>query len=66
MLEVGDKILISNVFTTTLNEITRVTKTLALSKREDGYEQRFYRKTGKTYPKARYDQNTYKIIRKNK
>lgn len=67
LLEIGDIVVVSNAFTRYECEITRVTKTLALSKREeDGYEHRFYRdikNKGVEYPKSRFSQNTYRIIK---
>jgi len=70
LLEIGDTIIVENGLTRSVYKITRVTKTLALSKREsDGYEHRFYRDTkkkGVAYHKSRFDQNTYSIIKASK
>lgn len=70
LLEVGDIVVVENVYGKNEYKITRVTKTLALSRREsDGYEHRFYRgteKKGAAYPKRRFDKNTYSIIKVNK
>ena len=70
LLEVGDTVVVENYLVRSEYKITRVTKTLALSKREsDGYEHRFYRDTknkGVAYHKHRFDQNTYSIIKDSK
>lgn len=69
LLEIGDIVIVENALVTSKYKITRVTKTLALSKREsDGYEHRFYRDTkkGVAYQKHRFDQNTYSIIKASK
>ena len=70
LLEVGDIVVVENYLVKSEYKITRVTKTLALSKRpSDGYEHRFYRDTknkGVAYHKHRHDQNTYSIIRASK
>jgi hypothetical protein len=70
LLEVGDTVIVENALVTSKYKITRVTKTLALSKRpSDGYEHRFYRDTknkGVAYYKDRFDQNTYSIIKASK
>lgn len=67
LLEVGDIVIVENYLSRSEYRITRVTKTLALSKRaSDGYEHRFYRDAknkGVAYPKRRFDQNTYSIIK---
>lgn len=67
LLEIGDVVIVENWFARSEYKITRVTKTLALSKRaSDDYEHRFYRDTknkGVAYPKSRFDQNTYNIIK---
>lgn len=70
LLEIGDIVVVENCLVRSKYKITRVTKTLALSKREsDGYEHRFYRDTknkGVAYHKGRFDPNTYSIIKDNK
>ena len=70
LLEVGDTVVVENVYGKHEYKITRATKTLALSKREsDGYEHRFHRDTkkrGVAYPKKRFDSNTYRIIKASK
>lgn len=70
LLEVGDTVIVENALVRSKYKITRVTKTLALSKRpSDGYEHRFYRDTknkGVAYNKSRFDQNTYSIIKASK
>ena len=70
LLEIGDIVVVENCFVRNEFKITRVTKTLALSKRaSDGYEHRFYRDTknkGVAYYKHRFDQNTYSIIKASK
>ncbi len=48
ILEIGDVVIVENPLGRSEYEITRVTKTLALSKRpSDGFEHRFYRDTKK-------------------
>ena len=70
LLEVDDIVVVENSFGRYEYKITRVTKTLALSKREsDGYEYRFYRdveNNGVAYPKSRSHQNRYSIIKASK
>lgn len=70
LLEIGDIVIVENYLVRSEYKITRVTKTLALSKRaSDGYEHRFYRDTknkGVAYHKHRHDQNTYRIVKASK
>lgn len=70
LLEIGDIVIVENYLARSEYKITRVTKTLALSKRaSDGYEHRFYRDVknkGVAYHKHRHDQNTYRIIKASK
>lgn len=70
LLEIGDIVIVENYLARSEYKITRVTKTLALSKRpSDGYEHRFYRDTknkGVAYHKRKHDQNTYRIIKASK
>ena len=70
LLEVGDTVVVENVYGKHEYKITRVTKTLALSKlNSEGSERRFYRDTkkkGVAYPKRRFDKNTYSIIKASK
>lgn len=67
LLEVGDTVVVENCLVRSEYKITRVTKTLALSKRpSDGYEHRFYRDTknkGVAYHKSRFDRNTYSVVK---
>ena len=67
LLEVGDKVVIENFLGRSVFPITRVTKTLALSKREsDGYEYKFKREISHnmSYPKDIWSNNTYNVIKK--
>ena len=70
LLEIGDIVVVGTMLGKSEYKITRVTKTLALSKRpSDGYEHRFYRDTknkGVAYHKSRFDQTTYSIIKARK
>lgn len=66
LIEVGDSVVVDNGLTRHIYKITRVTKTLALSKRDDdGYEHRFNRDPSKgiAYPRERYSMTSYTIIR---
>lgn len=66
-LEVGDILEVSNVFGASRYLITRVTKTLAMSKRaEDGYEHKFKREisSNMSHPAIRHNNlNKYKVIK---
>ena len=70
LLEVGDTVIVENAFVKSKYKITRVTKTLALSRlNSEGSERRFYRDTkkkGVAYPKRKFDKNTYSIIKDSK
>ena len=66
LIEVGDSVLVDNGLSRHVYKITRVTKTLALSKRaDDGYEHRFNRDPSKgiSYPRERRGMTRYSIIR---
>ena len=68
LLEVGDKLHVTSVFGISWFKITRVTKTLAISKRSDGYELRFKRviSHSMSHPSQQWDSNTYTVERKQK
>lgn len=66
LIEVGDTLIADTGLTRYRYKITRVTKTLALSKRaDDGYEHRFYRDAsrGFTYPQTPRCLTKYTLIR---
>lgn len=66
LIEVGDSVVVDNGLTRHIYKITRVTKTLALSKRaDDGYEHRFNRDPTKgiPYPRERWSMTKYTLIR---
>ncbi len=66
LLEVGDKVIIENCFGCNWFRITRVTKTLAISKRRnDGFEHRFKRRISSdmSHPYIAYNQNEYTVER---
>jgi len=67
LLEVGDKLHISTGWGVNWLVITRVTKTLAFSKREsDGYEHSFKRAIGSNmaHPYRQWNTSTYDVERK--
>jgi hypothetical protein len=63
---VGDTIITSTCFGESRFLITRVTKTLAMSKREsDGYEYKFKRRISydMAHPRERWSTTNYKVIK---
>lgn len=67
LLQVGDVVIYKTFLGVNRYPITRVTKTLALSMRSDGYEHRFYRDPAKGfhYPKPRWGvSGEYSVERK--
>ena len=67
LLCVGDVIKVINRFGVGNFPITRVTKTLAFSKREDGYERSWKRKisANMSHPYDLWDKSTYTIKRQD-
>jgi len=65
LIEVGDIIVIKNWPGTQRFTVTRVTKTLSLSKRDDGYEHRFKRKIqwDMGHPHSTWNTNEYTVLR---
>ncbi len=66
LLEVGDKLIIENCFGCNWFRITRVTKTLAISKRRsDGFEFRFKREIelSMAHPRRAFDTSKYTVER---
>ena len=64
-LEVGDTLVTKTFMGSIHFTITRVTKTLAKSKRKDGYEYTFKRRISNhmSYPSQAYDPTTYYVIK---
>jgi hypothetical protein len=66
LVEVGDILVIETALGKSKFPITRVTKTLSLSKREsDGHEHRFIRKIkwDMAYPRMEWNTNEYTVYR---
>lgn len=65
MLEVGDTLLVENFTGRYKYLITRVTKTLAMSKRSDGYEQAFKRAvtSDMSHPAIKHNSNKYTVVK---
>lgn len=67
LVQVGDVVIVKNVFGTSRYPVTRITKTLAISKREtDGFEQKFKRQISHDmcHPYRQWNTNQYSVIRK--
>ena len=65
LVEVGDLLITENCFGKSKYQITRITKTLAMSKREDGYEFKFKRQISgnMAHPYIEWSTTDYKVMR---
>jgi hypothetical protein len=65
LVNVGDMIKINSGLGISEYPITRVTKTLAMSKRDDGYEHKFKREIGVSmaHPYQQWNTATYEVVR---
>ncbi len=63
VLNVGDTLITTTCFGSNRFEITRVTKTLAISKRKDGYETKFKRfiSSNMSHPTERWNTVKYSV-----
>ena len=66
LLEVGDKLHINTGWGVNWFVITRVTKTLAMSKNKNGHEHKFKREISNdmSHPNERWNTTTYNVERK--
>lgn len=62
-LNVGDVLITEHMLGESRFPITRATKTLAVSRRSDGYEHKFKRaiSSNMSYPHERYDLTQYRV-----
>lgn len=64
LLNVGDTLVVKNIYCHTY-KITRVTKTLAMSERDNGCEHKFKRKISHNmqHPQEKWNTSTYEVLK---